>query len=91
MAKMWGLSQNIKPLMLLFALQWILNVGWNPLFFSLHLVLISLIVILLLTVLVAYFFFSTVKKSTLVSLLVLPYFVWLVIASSLNAYIYLYN
>ncbi len=91
MAKMWAITQRKKMLLLLFSVQWILNVGWNPLFFSLHLVLISLVVILLLTGLIAYFFFSSLRKTIFVSLLVLPYFIWLVIASSLNAYIYLYN
>jgi tryptophan-rich sensory protein len=91
MAKMWEISQHKTMLLLLFSAQWILNVGWNPLFFSMHLVLLSLIVIVLLTGLVGFFFFSSFQKSKLVSLLVLPYFIWLMIASSLNAYIYLYN
>jgi benzodiazapine receptor len=91
MAKMWEISQHKTMLLLLFSVQWILNVGWNPLFFSMHLVLLSLIVIVLLTGLVGFFFFSSFQKSKLVSLLVLPYFIWLMIASSLNAYIYLYN
>lgn len=91
MAKMWEISQHKTMLLLLFSVQWILNVGWNPLFFSMHLVLISFVVILLLTGLIAYFFFSSLRQKKFVSLLVLPYFIWLMIASSLNAYIYLYN
>lgn len=91
MAKMWEVSQHKTMLLLLFSVQWILNVGWNPLFFSMHLVLISFVVILLLTGLIAYFFFSSLRQKKFVSLLVLPYFIWLMIASSLNAYIYLYN
>ena len=59
-----------------FSVQWILNVGWNPLF-SMHLVFISLVVILL-TGLIAYFFFSSWHKRNLFRL-VLPYFIWLMI------------
>jgi translocator protein len=91
MAKLWSYEEKRKTIMVLFLLQWVLNVIWNPLFFSLHLTFVSLIVIGQLTCLMAlilWFFRNYVKRSTL---LILPYVVWLIIATSLNAYIFIFN
>ena len=91
MAKLWGYEEKRKTIMVLFLLQWVLNVIWNPLFFSLQLTFVSLIVISQLTclmVLILWFFRNYVKRS---SLLIFPYVVWLIIATSLNAYIFIFN
>lgn len=80
-----------KEVLILFAIQFILNVAWNPLFFKHHMVLTSLIVIILLTLVVWFFLFYYWKDVKLLSLLVLPYGVWLMIATSLNAYILVNN
>lgn len=82
---------DLKVFYLLFALQWLLNVMWNPIFFKWHLVFLALIVIIALTLLVAYFFYIACKHSLASALLVLPYLVWLIIATTLNAYIYFKN
>lgn len=74
-----------------FALQWLLNVSWNGIFFYLHYTTLGLTIIALLTILIFYFFVKYYQKMKLKSLLILPYFIWLVIACSLNLYIVLYN
>ena len=84
-------AQNTKRIIFLFSLQWLLNVGWNPIFFYSQAITFGLICILLLTLLIAYFFFYFRKTLHLKTLLLAPYLIWLIIASSLNAYIYLYN
>ena len=91
---MWQLLKTVdnkKEVVLLFILQWVLNVIWNPLCFSLHYVSTSLISIMSLTVVVAIFLFRyrPILKSK--TLLILPYFIWLIIATSLNLYICLFN
>ena len=58
MAYAWEAVADKKKLAGLFALQWILNVTWNPIFFIYHYVLFGLIVISSLTVLVGYFLFG---------------------------------
>ena len=91
MAYLWPKPEQKQLLVALFAIQWILNVAWNPLFFHLHLTTVALMVIVLLTVLVGYllvFAWPLIKGK---ALLVLPYFLWLLIATSLNAYIVLKN
>ncbi len=88
LAYLWPRVEHKQLLIGLFALQWVLNVAWNPLFFYFHQVLLALIVISLLTVLVGYFLFSYWLVLKERSLLILPYFIWLLIASSLNGYIF---
>lgn len=91
MAYAWKEITNRKMLIGLFIVQWILNVIWNPVFFAWHQVLPALIIISALTILIGYFLFgfrSTLKAKIL---LVLPYFLWLIIATSLNAYVLIYN
>lgn len=91
---MWQLyktSNHKKEVIMLFTLQWVLNVIWNPLFFSLHYVSIGLVSIISLTVIVAIFLLRYRSELKVKSLLILPYFIWLIIATSLNLYICLYN
>ncbi|UMB60718.1 tryptophan-rich sensory protein [Lutibacter sp. A80] len=75
----------------LFILQFVLNVSWNFIFFNQHAIGAALIVIILLTVLVGYYLFSFLADMKFKSLLIAPYFIWLLIATSLNAYTYLKN
>ena len=70
-----------------FALQFVLNVVWNPIFFAWHLPLPGLIVIVLLSILVGGYLVWGFRKGGLNGLYMLPYFIWMCIATSLNAYI----
>lgn len=87
----WKISNDRSMLLTLFVVQWILNVAWNPVFFYLHEALIGLIVISALTLLVYYFLFKFAKELKWKALFIVPYALWLTIATSLNAYIYLNN
>lgn len=91
MAYVWKNSQNQNLLIALFVVQLILNVSWSLVFFKFHLILFGLIIIILLTILVGYFLFAYMPQLKLISLLVLPYFLWLIIATSLNMYILIKN
>lgn len=88
---LWAKVSNHKKLLALFITQLVLNISWNPLFFSLQLVSIAMIAIALLTIVVGYFLFYYRLKLQWESALLLPYFLWLLIASSLNGYILLNN
>ena len=91
MAYLWPAIENKKILITLFILQWLLNVGWNPTFFYYHNVLLGLIIISLLTILVGIFLWLYWSELKLKSALILPYFIWLFIATSLNGYILFKN
>jgi len=91
MAYLWPMLKNKKTLICLFTLQWILNVGWNPTFFYYEYVLAGFIIIIGLTVLIGFILLSYWTKLKLKSILILPYLIWLLIATSLNGYILFYN
>ena len=91
MTRLWYASNRSKSVLFLFAIQWVLNVMWNPVFFKFHLMLIGLVIILMLTALVIKFLFGYWRILKLESLWILPYALWLLVATSLNAYIYFYN
>ena len=80
-----------KKIILLFSIQWILNVAWNPLFFYSQNILGGMICITTLTLLIAYLFFHFWKDLRIKSIFLAPYLIWLLIATSLNAYILIFN
>ncbi|WBX71613.1 TspO/MBR family protein [Tenacibaculum retecalamus] len=80
-----------KKLLSLFIAQWILNVSWNYFFFNQQLTIVGLVSITLLWFLIGYFTFDHLKKIRVYTLLILPYLIWMTIATSLNAYIVFYN
>ena len=85
-------DQDSKFLRSLYTVQVFLNVVWNFLFFNQHLVALSLFTIVLLTLVIFYFFFKfRMDDMKTFKYLLLPYMIWLLIATSLNAYILIYN
>ena len=90
MANLYLLEPTTK-VKILFTVQFMLNVSWNLVFFNMHLTALGLIVILALTFIVSILMFTYRKLIPLKSFLILPYFLWLLVATSLNAYILLYN
>ena len=85
---------KLKPtnmVIVLFTIQFVFNVIWNYAFFNQHFIGIGFILILLLTCIVATFTFLFKKEMGLKTILILPYLIWLCIASSLNGYILLNN
>ncbi|WP_299890835.1 TspO/MBR family protein [uncultured Lacinutrix sp.] len=85
------LNSDSLKLRLAFIFQVFLNVIWNYVFFNLHMITIGLVVIGALTIVIFTFFISNKKTMKSKSYLLLPYMTWLIIATSLNAYILLNN
>tara|TARA_B110000285_G_scaffold171125_1_gene191567 strand:+ start:330 stop:797 length:468 start_codon:yes stop_codon:yes gene_type:complete len=83
--------KTIRGMLLLYFLQLVLNIAWNPTFFYFQNVGLGLIIISLLTVLIGYFLFRYKKVLGYYTLLILPYFLWLIVATSLNMYILFAN
>ena len=90
MAFLYKLKPTTK-VVVLFTIQFVLNVIWNYVFFNQHFVGFGFIIILLLTCIVAIFTFLFKKQMGIKTLLILPYLIWLCIATSLNGYILLNN
>ncbi len=80
-----------KKLVFVYSIQWILNVGWNLVFFNMHNSILGLIVIVLLWLLIGYFTFKHIKSLHYYTLFIAPYLIWMTIATSLNLYIVLNN
>jgi translocator protein len=91
MTFLWEHSTEKKNIIRLYLAQWVLNVCWNPMFFFHHWVGAALLEIILLLFTVMLLGYNFRKQLGLKSLWILPYFVWLLIASSLNAYILFFN
>ena len=93
----WYLAELFKNrasqfLWLLYAFQLVLNVSWNWIFFSKHLIALALVIIFLLTLVILYYFI-TFRNDRLkyAKYLLLPYLIWLCIATSLNGYVVFNN
>ncbi|WP_445747880.1 TspO/MBR family protein [Polaribacter sp.] len=91
LTKLFTSEKDMKRITIAFLIQFILNVSWNFLFFNLHLVFMALIGITLLTALIFYFYFNLSKNAKKHKFLLLPYMIWLCIATSLNLYVLVYN
>ncbi|MBO3099307.1 tryptophan-rich sensory protein [Gelidibacter sp. DF109] len=83
--------ENKKLLLGLLILYYILSLVWNPIFFQYQQILAGLFLIIGLAVVVGFIMFYYWTNVKLKSLLVVPYFLWLIFATSLNAYILIKN
>ena len=86
MARAWGKIERKKMLLLLYGVQLTLNIIWNPIFFYFQNINLGLLVISALTILVGFILLVFRRKMKWESYLLLPYLIWLCIATSLNAY-----
>lgn len=91
MGILYNRSSDRKGIGQIYVVQLLLNIMWNPLFFYFQNAVIALVVIIVLTLLVIYILFNHSKILKVYSALILPYAIWLCIATSLNLYIVTYN
>ena len=81
-----------KFLILIYCLALVLNVSWNCVFFNQHMVMVGFINIIALALVIIYFFISFGDDNlSKLKYLLLPYIIWLCIATSLNGYIVFNN
>ena len=87
------LYQNLKTqkVILLYSLHLLFNISWNFIFMNKHMIILGLIDISLLTILMFYFLIGYNKILNNMRFFALPYCIWLLIATSLNLYIVIYN
>jgi len=90
LGKLFSKKNNQKNI-LIFIFQFTLNVSWNFIFFNQHQVLLGLITIVLLTSILFIYFFKFSSNVGNYRYLLLPYMLWLCIATSLNLYILVHN
>lgn len=85
------IEENNQKNRLIYLFQFLLNVSWNYIFFNQHLVLFGLIILLLLTSLLFIYYFKLSNRTGNYKYLLLPYMIWLCIATSLNLYFLIHN
>jgi benzodiazapine receptor len=83
----WKEKSLQKKNFALYAMQWILNVSWNPIFFYHHQDILGLINLVLLSAVIIGTAIINLTSFRAATVLILPYIIWLCIATSLNAYI----
>ena len=91
LGKLFVKDHRTKFLVLIFTIAFILNTSWNLLFFNQQLVLFALVNITLLTSLLFIYYLKFSKKVGNYKYLLLPYILWLCIATSLNLYVLVHN
>jgi translocator protein len=84
-------GQLQKKLFISYGIHLILNIAWNPLFFQFHLTGLSALVLFALVYVLILIHLSYSRKKTILNLLLAPYLLWLMIASSLNLYVLIMN
>lgn len=91
MSILWKRVSRKNTLVALYIVQLILNIGWNPTFFYFHNVSFGFFIIVSLTLLIILMFCVYRSKLQSNSVLILPYILWLLIATSLNGYVLFNN
>lgn len=91
MAQLWSRKVSKKEVLLLFSLLWLLNVLWNPVFFYYHHISLGLVDLLALTIGMVYTLWRYSINVSYYTVLLFPYIAWLCVATSLNAYIVIFN
>lgn len=76
---------------ILYGIQFVLNVSWNYIFFNKHYISLGFLVIFCLTIIIGVFLFYYYNNLGKLSVLIAPYFLWLLIATSLNGFILFNN
>lgn len=82
---------NIKKTIYIFSAQLILNAIWTPIFFYYHNILLALVDIILLLVLIVWTMFEFNKISKSAMYLLIPYLLWVCLATALNYNILILN
>lgn len=84
-------SANLRLIKCLYAVQLLLNWCWAPLFFLYRLTGLSLVGLVVMDIAVAMIIYLAYARIRSVSLLMIPYLLWILFATYLNFYVWLYN
>lgn len=77
--------------LIIFSIQMLLNIIWTPIFFWKKMITLALVDIILLWVFILVTIIMFHWKSPVAAYLLIPYNIWVTLATYLNAYIVYYN
>lgn len=84
-------SPHRKTALVLFVIQFVLNLLWSYIFFGLHNLPLALMEIILMAFFIAITIYWFLKVNRLAAVLLLPYLMWVSFASSLSFAIFILN
>lgn len=84
-------APGVRPAVVLFGVQLVLNALWTPLFFGLHWLLVAFVEIVVLWILILATFLAFRRVSRVAALLLVPYGLWVAFAAALNHSFWLLN
>ena len=82
---------SFNKAIIFFSIQMILNFLWAPVFFKLRKIWLSLIIVILMWIFILLTIVEFFKINKMAGLILLPYLLWVSLATYLNAYIYVFN
>jgi translocator protein len=88
---LWGKRQQAGAALEAFAIQLILNVAWSVVFFGAHELFYGFVVIAALWAVILVTMVLSYRVSRGAAALLLPYILWVTIASALNYYVWVLN
>lgn len=74
-----------------FGIQMVLNLIWSPVFFRMKNIKLSLMIIILMWAFILITIIVFYQTNPLSSYLLIPYFIWVSLATYLNIFIFIYN
>ena len=88
---MWGKRAQSGAALMAFAVQLVLNFAWSAVFFGAHELFYGFVVIAALWVAILATVAFSYRVSRSAATLLIPYIVWVTIASALNYYVWVLN
>jgi len=84
-------NSQVKTALIIFGVQLFLNAIWSPIFFGLRALFAALVVIVILWIAILLTIFAFYKISTVAAVLLIPYILWVSLATILNYSLWVLN
>ncbi len=84
-------NPQVKTALIIFGVQLFLNAIWSPIFFGLRALFFALVVIIILWIAIFLTILAFYKISTIAAVLLIPYILWISLATILNYSIWVLN
>jgi benzodiazapine receptor len=84
-------NSQVKTALIIFGVQLFLNAIWSPIFFGLRALFGALVVIVILWIAILLTIFAFYKISTVAAVLLIPYILWVSLATILNYSLWVLN
>ncbi|MBM4222742.1 MAG: tryptophan-rich sensory protein [Gammaproteobacteria bacterium] len=91
---LWNKLHNVDEtliLKILYTVQLVLNWSWSPVFFIYHAIGVALFILIMMNIITLIMMKLSWNHFRQLSFLIIPYLMWIMFATYLNLYIWLYN